>query len=116
MAQGNPFHPLCRTCLICKRQFHGHFTTIAHLTDSPKGNGAMDPIMRGELVKYNLHRKESINRRHLRRLGVTFSDDEDSSDSDDDSNDRDNEDDKKSDDPDHVRDTNDSQNKDPKSE
>jgi hypothetical protein len=23
-AQGIPFHRLCRTCLICKRKFHGH--------------------------------------------------------------------------------------------
>jgi hypothetical protein len=116
LAQGNPFHPLCRTCLICKRQFHGHFTMIAHLTDRPKCNGAMDPTMRAALVKYNIHRKESNNRRHLRRLGVTFSDDEDDSDSDDDSNDKDNKDDKKGDDPDHVRDTNDNPKKDPKSE
>jgi hypothetical protein len=64
----------------------------------------MDPIMRGELNKYNLHRKESINRRHLRRLGVTFRDDEDNdSDDNSDSNEGDKKDDKKCDVSDLVR-------------
>jgi hypothetical protein len=28
MAQGNPFHRLSPTCLICKRQFHLNFKCI----------------------------------------------------------------------------------------
>jgi hypothetical protein len=68
-AQSKPLHPLCRTCIVCNRQFQGHGSMLAHLMNAPKCYDQLEPEMKMALFDHKEGRIDKKTRAQLRKRG-----------------------------------------------
>ena len=73
-AQDKPFHKLCRTCVVCKRQFRGHGSMLMHLMNSKKCYDHLEPEIQAGLNSYKDQRHDKSDRARMRKKGVVFTD------------------------------------------
>jgi hypothetical protein len=69
-AQSNPLHSLCRTCVVCKRQFRGHGSMLAHIMSAPKCNDLLAPEVKAALFDHKEDRHDKSIKARLRKKGV----------------------------------------------